>query len=155
MIVLGKVVEKSENGIIKTEILRQSACGGKCGSCGNSCGSKSYVMVKNDDNANVGDVVIIESSGKKVMVLSFSVFIVPLISIFILYKLFQNVISNENLTALLSFFGGVLIFIGVVLAFRKLKMPHSKLYYCKSTDTYIDNLKTLGGKEWWNLCLKI
>ena len=100
MIVLGKVVEIEENGIIKAEILRHSACGGKCGNCGNSCGSRSFIMVKNPDNADVGDVVIIHSSGKKVMLLSFIVFLVPLIAIFCLYRFFQNIISDADLLSI-------------------------------------------------------
>ena len=145
MIVLGKVVEIEENGIIKAEILRHSACGGKCGNCGNSCGSRSFIMVKNPDNADVGDVVIIHSSGKKVMLLSFIVFLVQLIAIFCLYRFFQNIISDENLTAFVSFLSGVAVFIAVILAFKKLKMPEARLYYCRSTDSYINNLETFGG----------
>lgn len=146
MVVLGKVVQDYKNGTVKAEILRVSACGGKCGSCGNSCGSKSYANVKNTDGATVGDVVMIESSGKKVLWLSFAVFIVPLIVIFCLYNIFiKN--SGEIFSSLVAFFGGVAVFLGIVVFFRRLKMPQSRLYYQREKDLYMIDSENSGGKE--------
>lgn len=144
MVVLGKVVEDCKNGIIRAEILRTSACGGKCGSCGNSCGSKSYVKVKNKDGATVGDVVMIESSGKKVLWFSFSVFMIPLIVICCLYNACINNFG-EILASLVAFFGGIAVFLGTVVFYRRLKMPESKLYYQKSKDLYMIDNENFGG----------
>lgn len=144
MTVLGRVVENYKNGIIKVEILRVSACGGKCGNCGNSCGSKSYVDVKNKDGATVGDIVMIQSSGNKVLLLSFAVFLVPIIVMCFLYNVLINNFG-EIFTSVTAFFCGVAVFLGIVVFFRRLKMPESKLYYCKSKDIYTYNSENYGG----------
>lgn len=136
MVVLGKVVEDYKNGIIKTEILRTSACGGKCGNCGNSCGSKSYVDVKNSDGATVGDVVMIESSKNRVLSLSFAVFLVPIIVICLVYNFLIKLYIEEIFASCVAFFGGIGVFLGIIIFFRRLKMPESRLYYCKSKDFY-------------------
>ena len=81
MEVLGRVTERISEDSVRVEILRTSACGGKCGECSTSCGSKSYIIAKNFDNAVKDDIVKIESDDKKVLILSFLVFIIPLLVI--------------------------------------------------------------------------
>ena len=127
MEVLGRVTERISDDSVKVEILRKSACGGKCGECSTSCGSKSYITAKNYDNAEKDDIVKIESDDKNVLILSFLVFIIPLLIIVFLYNILFS--YNEIIRASTAFICGVVVFIIIVLFFRKLKMPVSKIYY--------------------------
>ena len=138
MEVLGRVTQKLDENNIKVEILRASACGGKCGECGNSCGSKSYIVAKNYDNAKKDDVVKLESEDKKVLLLSFVVFIVPILVIVAIFNFGGIIVKNETLKALSAFFGGIVSFITTVVFFRRLKKPVSKLYYRHETSEYMD-----------------
>ncbi len=134
MEVLGRVVQRIDKNNIKVEILRTSACGGKCGECSNSCGSKSYITARNFDGADVGDVVKIESDDKKVLILSFAVFIIPILIIILLYNTIGVYIKNESLNALVSFLGGVFSFLAVIIIFRRLKTPVSKIHFSFNRD---------------------
>ncbi len=138
MEVLGRVMQKLDENNIRVEILRASACGGKCGECGSSCGSKSYIVVKNYDGAKKDDVVKIETSDKKVLALSFIVFIVPILVIVMLYNLGNYIVENETLKAVIAFFGGVISFIMTVIFFRRLKKPISRIYYRSETGKYMN-----------------
>ena len=137
MEVLGRVTQKLDENNIRVEILRASACGGKCGECGNSCGSKSYIVAKNFDGAKKDDVVIIKSEDKRVLLLSFLVFIVPILVIVAIFNFGDIIIKNETLKAVIAFFGGIASFIITVVFFRRLKKPVSKLYYRHETGEYI------------------
>lgn len=134
MEVLGRVTERVSDDSIKVEILRKSACGGKCGECNTSCGSKSYIIAKNYDNAMKDDIVKIESDDKKVLILSFLVFIIPLLVIVILYNFLF--LYSEIIRASTAFICGVVVFVIIVLFFRKLKMPVSKIYYSHNDGKY-------------------
>ncbi len=136
MEVLGRVKEKLDENNIKVEILRASACGGKCGECGNTCGSKSYIIVKNCDGAKKDDVVKIQSDDKKVLGLSFVVFIVPILIIVLFYSYGSYIIESETLKALFAFLGGVISFLIAVVFFRGLKKPVSKIYYSSENNEY-------------------
>jgi len=139
MEVLGRVVSRIDENNIRVEIARTSACGGKCGECTASCGSKSYIIAKNYDGAKKDDIVRIESEDKKVLFLSGLVFIVPIAVIVFVYSFFGVFLKNEALRALISFLGGVFSFVAIILFFRfykKLKAPVSRLYFSNEEKEY-------------------
>lgn len=123
MEVKGVVTEVYKNGTAKVMIERASACGGNCHNCLNSCGSKSEIFVKTHESVSVGDMVMVAEKSQKVLLISTSVFIIPLLSLIFIYNLTFNIYNNELLSSSVAFFGGILVFLIVVIIFRKLKMP--------------------------------
>ncbi len=134
MEVLGRVTESMNDNLIRVEILRASACGGKCGECSGSCGSKSYILAKNFDGAEKNDVVKIESDDKKVLFLSFAVFILPILVIVFLYNC--SFFNSEITNACVSFLGGIVCFLLMIVFFRRLKTPVSRVYYSSQNNEY-------------------
>ena len=123
MEVKGVVKEILKNNIAKVMIERKSACGGNCHDCLNTCNGKSEIFVKFTEELQIGDEVLITQRSQKVLLISIIVFLIPLISIITLYKLLGCYINNEEIVSLISLFGGVIIFLVVILYFKKLKMP--------------------------------
>ncbi len=122
MQVSGKVLKQTEPNRILVEIVRTSACGGDCHSCGNCGGSKSRIVAECSDVVSEGDTVLVSIPSKRYFLLSFLVFIVPLFVIVASYLLFRNFLG-ENGSSVAAFLTGVLSFVLIVLAGRKLKMP--------------------------------
>lgn len=123
MEVKGIVTELLKNNVAKVMIERASACGGNCHNCLNTCGSKSEIFAKYSETLEKGDEVIISERSNKVLMLSILVFMVPLISMIIIYKLCIGFINNEETSSLIALFGGIAVFLIFVLYFRRLKMP--------------------------------
>ncbi|OHW62612.1 SoxR reducing system protein RseC [Andreesenia angusta] len=76
----GRVV-KVEGEIAQISIIRASACGDSCASCGGEC-SPDEVTVgakTNGKDLRVGDIVEISGSTKKMLVSAFLAYLVPLI----------------------------------------------------------------------------
>lgn len=122
MEVSGTVLEKLENGRILVEIVRHSACGGNCHSCGSCGGTQSKIVAECTDSVSVGDRVLVSISTNRYFLLSFLVFLVPLCVIVAgyvgLHRFFSE--TSSSLGAVLL---GVISFVAIVLAMRKLKMP--------------------------------
>jgi positive regulator of sigma E activity len=123
MQVSGKVVEIYNNNTAKVEIIRNSMCGEHCSGCSGCSLTSSTIIVENSCNAQKNDEVLIITGKNRVLSLSFLTFILPLLSIVVFYKIMMNFALNENIVALLSFLGGIVVFIGITLYFKKLKMP--------------------------------
>ncbi len=122
MKVSGTVLEILENGRILVEIIRQSACGGNCHSCGNCGGTQSKIIAECTDVVAVGDRVLVSISTNRYFLLSFLVFLVPLCVIVAGYVGLHQFFS-ETSSSLGAVLLGVVSFVLIVLAMRKLKMP--------------------------------
>ena len=123
MEVKGTVTAILKNNIAKIMIERKSACGGNCHDSLNSCQGKSEIFVKHSESLKIGDEVLVSERSKKVLLISTLVFMLPLICMVIIYTLCSYYIKSEVIISLASLLGGILIFLIVVLYFRKLKMP--------------------------------
>lgn len=123
MQVSGKIVEIYGNNTAKVEIIRNSMCGDNCQGCSGCSLTSSTIIVENTCHAKINDEVFIITTKNKVLSLSFLTFILPLVSIVVFYKIMANFALNENIVAFLSFFGGIVVFIGIALYFKRLKMP--------------------------------
>lgn len=75
---VGIVEELYENNA-KVQIQRATSCGENCANCGGCKKTSSYANVTNDLGADVGDTVKIELETGKVLLVSFTVYILPLI----------------------------------------------------------------------------
>lgn len=77
----GVVVKVLSDGISEISIMRESACGDSCSSCGGDC-SLSEVTVKASNspkNLAIGDIVRIKGSTSKMILSAFIAYLVPLI----------------------------------------------------------------------------
>lgn len=119
----GKVVEIYNNNTAKVEIKRNSMCGDNCQSCSGCSLKSSTIIVENSCNAKKNDEIFVITGDNKVLTLSVLTFILPLVSIVVFYKILENFALNENVVALLSFLGGIVVFIGITQYFKRLKMP--------------------------------
>lgn len=126
MQVAGKVIERLDEKHILVEIIRTSACGGDCHSCGSCGGNQSRIVAQCTDYVKENEMVRITISDRRYFGLSFLVFILPLFVIIAFYVWLSSQYS-EGISAGLSFLLGVFFFVGIVLGMRKLKMPRATL----------------------------
>lgn len=107
------IVVKTDNNKARVAILRTSACGGGCDSCGGCETSEMFIDLPNTINAKVGDEVRVRSKASKIFFLSFLTYIIPLVilvgSIVLSYSYFKGA-GNDNYE-LLSFGVGLLSFV--------------------------------------------
>lgn len=122
MEVSGKVLERVNEKHIRVEIVRASACGGNCHSCGSCGGTQSKIIAECTDSVLPGDWVAVSIPSQKFFLLSFLVFVVPLVVIVAGYTLLSGILPETG-ASLAAFFSGVAAFVLIVLAFRRLKMP--------------------------------
>ncbi len=125
MEVTGSVLQLLDDRKILVQIQRSSACGGNCHSCGSCGGSVSQIVAICPESVEVGDRVLLETSTNRYFILSFLVFLVPLLVIVAGYLLLNGFFS-ENVSSLGAVVLGVLAFLAVVLSMRKLKIPKAK-----------------------------
>ncbi len=79
----GVVVSQNGN-IAEVAVVRVSACGSNCKSCGGSCNqSQVTVSAVTEQKLNKGDVVRLESSTSNMMLSVFAAYLVPLIFLMI------------------------------------------------------------------------
>lgn len=84
----GRVV-KTENGIAKVRVVRDTACGDSCASC-NLCSNRERIIVaKNPIDAKVGDFVVVSEASAKILFYAFCVYIIPMILITFGYMMYE------------------------------------------------------------------
>ena len=116
----GFVVSISSDSVV-IEVVRSSACGDKCGSCGGNCEKKVIkAEVKNRLDAKVGDYIEIEVADKSILKAAMLVYIMPLVLLFVgiwigyvVGNSLENI--NEELTAIVM---GI-IFMAISMLFLK------------------------------------
>ncbi len=123
---IGTVVQKLENQRILVEIKRASACGGNCHSCGSCSAGTSQIVAEGEKEIKVGDRVVLETSKNRYFLLSFLVFVCPLCIIFAVY-LMLSCFCPETVASLAAVLAGILAFVMIVIALRKLKLPKATL----------------------------
>lgn len=109
----------------EVEIIRSSACGENCSSCGLCPGMTARIYAVNDINAAVGDEVIINMSDKNVLGAAFLVYIVPLITLIIGYFLGYTVFGSDGFAVLTGFILMAITFILLICTDRKLKRKYT------------------------------
>lgn len=75
---IGKVISSDYDQAL-VQVIRQSACGGNCGSCGTSCSSGILLSVSNSIDAKQGELVIIESETPQILKGAALFYIFPLL----------------------------------------------------------------------------
>lgn len=89
------IVRNISNGKAEVEINRISGCGGGCKTCG-GCNTPSHtLLLKNDVNANVGDVVKVKGETKNLLKYTAIVYLFPL-SMLLVGLFTSNIILKNN-----------------------------------------------------------
>ena len=122
MKVTGTVTKRLNEKSILVKVIRSSACGGDCHTCGMCHGGEADIIAECTDWVQEGDEVLVTIPNKRYFSISFAVFFVPLIVILLAFLLCNQYLS-EALSALISVSAGVLVFVAITLLFRRLKKP--------------------------------
>ena len=103
----------------EVEVLRGTACGDSCESCG-VChyASKIRVEARNDIGADLGDRVEIEATTSRILGAAVLVYVVPFVLFFIGYAIAAALSLGEGMRMALSFAAFALGFVIVVLVGR-------------------------------------
>ncbi len=122
MKVAGTVVERLNEKNILVKVIRSSACGGNCHTCGICHGGEADIIAECTDWVQEGDEVLVTIPNRRYFSISFVVFFVPLAVMIAAFWLCHRYLA-EALSALISISAGVLVFVMIALLFRKLKIP--------------------------------
>ncbi len=122
MKVTGTVTKRLNEKSILVKVIRSSACGGDCHTCGMCHGGEADIIAECTDLVNEGDEVLVSIPNSKYFSISFAVFFIPLLVIILTFWLCEKSLS-EALSALISVSAGVLVFVAITLLFRRLKKP--------------------------------
>ena len=122
--VVTKIIDKSTAEI---SVLRGTACGGNCSSCGGTCNYKNQIntLARNKIAAAVGDKVTVESRTSQVLGAALLVYILPLVLFFVGYTISVLLSLDEMpsiIVSLACFFLGIF---GVVLSQRATRKKRS------------------------------
>ena len=122
MKVIGTVTRRLNEKNILVKVIRSSACGGDCHTCGMCHGGEADIIAECTDFVREGDEVLVSIPNSKYFSISFAVFFIPLFVIILAFWLCEKSLS-EALSALISVSAGVLVFVAIALLFRRLKKP--------------------------------
>ena len=122
MKVTGTVVTRLDEKRIRLKVVRSSACGGDCHSCGMCHGGEANIIAECTDWVQEGDQVLVTIPNQRYFSISFAVFFIPLAVIILAFWLCNGYLP-EAVSALISVSVGILVFVMIALLFRKLKIP--------------------------------
>ncbi len=104
-------VISADNKTALVQLMRASACGENCASCGGCKGTHHTAKVTNSIGAQTGQKVKVEMEGKSLIFISFLAYIVPLLALFLGYGISYFIWYNEILSDLLGIFFLLLSFV--------------------------------------------
>jgi len=105
------------NGFAEVQVSRKTACGhdcSECMGCTQVITGETVVQVKNELNAALGDVVLIESQSSKILTAAMIVYILPFLLFFVGYFLFGG--SSSQTEGTMPVIGGLLGFLLGILS---------------------------------------
>lgn len=104
------IISETKGDYAIVSIRRSTACGENCKSCGLCSEKNSEVEAKNTINAKKGDIVVLELGDQKIITAAFLVYILPIISFFIGYGVFNYYINSIPFSALFGILFSVVTF---------------------------------------------
>ncbi|MBO5407894.1 MAG: SoxR reducing system RseC family protein [Clostridia bacterium] len=122
MKVTGTVLKRLNEKNILIKVIRSSACGGNCHTCGMCQGGEADIIAECSEPVQEGDKVLVTIPNKRFFSISFAVFFLPL-AVMIVAFWFCNRYYAEAVSALMAFLAGVLFFVGITVWFRRLQIP--------------------------------
>lgn len=116
------VVESIDGNYVNVRIKRESACGGNCADCSASCQSGGQIVrAVNKAGADVGNKVVMRMDTKKVLAAAFMVYILPIVSLFVVYGVVFSITADEIMSTVFSIISMCLFFTFMHIADKKLK----------------------------------
>jgi sigma-E factor negative regulatory protein RseC len=112
-------------------VLRGTACGGNCSSCGGTCNYKNQIntLALNKIAAAVGDKVTVESRTSKVLGAAVLVYILPLVLFFVGYTISILLSLDETPSIIISL---VCFFLGIFgVVFSQRSSRHKRNITCE------------------------
>lgn len=116
------IVEEVRGNTATVKIIRSSACGENCASCGLCQNKEMLAEAKNTANAAAGDTVIIETADNRVMGAAFLAYILPLIAMLAGY--FLGAVKSETAGIIASFIFLAAAFAAVILTDKKRRQKY-------------------------------
>lgn len=116
------------NGLAEVQVRRQTACGHDCADCAGCTQvitGETVVLVKNDMDARLGDVVLIESQTSKVLKAAMVVYLLPFLLFFVGYFAIGSIFSQAE--GAIPVIGGVFGFLlGILIAIGRDRLEKKK-----------------------------
>lgn len=110
-------VISSTGTMAEISVIRESACGGNCASCG-GCNARTVVSAKNTIEAKVGDKVEMEMASSKVLYTAFIVYALPLLLLIVFYFVGAALSGSEGI-GIASGFIVMAISYAIIIKFSK------------------------------------
>ena len=131
------IVEECNDGMAKVKVLRSSACGDSCASCGMCANKETVIEARNDCGAHKGDRVLLNMSSGKVLNAAFLAYIVPVILLVLGCVAGDYIFGGETAGILCGFALMIVSFIVMHLLDKRLRSR-----YCPSISGIIRTLQT-------------
>lgn len=78
------IVVSQKNNVVEVEVVRVSACGDNCSSCGGGCNTSGVIVSATTDTKLVpGDIVVIEASSSTILLSTAIAYLIPLVLLLI------------------------------------------------------------------------
>ena len=119
------IIQECTGRTAKVMIIRSSACGDNCASCGMCPGRETVIEARNECGAQKGDSVIINMSGGRVLRAAFLVYIVPIIFLVLGCVLGNYIFGTETAGIICGFALTALSLFTIHLFDKKLKPKYS------------------------------
>lgn len=119
------IVKKLNTHTAEVEIVRSSACGDSCASCGLCAGQNAVVEAENTIGAKAGDTVVMDMADKKVLYAAFLVYIVPIIALIAGYFAGAALFNGEAAGVAAGFIAMALAFSVIILTDRRRKKRYT------------------------------
>lgn len=113
------IVEEIIGKNARVRVIKKSACGENCASCGGCVPSERTLEAKNSIGAEAGDRVILELAGERVLSAAALVYILPLAVFIAVYFLCMNKIAAESARIVLSTLAAAAVLVSVYFYQRK------------------------------------
>ncbi len=127
------VVVSSTNSTALIQVVRTSACGSNCNTCGGSCPKENIIISATHDIVlNKGDIVNVESDTKTVLAYTSLIYIIPLFLMFLGLVISYQIFNLSEISAFL---------IGLALLFLSYFIIHLYAKDKKITFSVFDVIK--------------
>jgi sigma-E factor negative regulatory protein RseC len=115
----GIVIKNNDDDKVTVKVFKDSACS-HCSGCSDGSKFAHEYTFNCKDNLEEGDTVNFEIADSKIMKISFLIYILPVLLLFLMYYLAGFISQVEGVRVLASFAGIVLYFLIIYIIDRKL-----------------------------------
>lgn len=118
MEIIGRIVENCEKDkTAQVAIVRSTACGHSCASCGACTGREHQIIASNPDNYETGRVVYVKVDDKAPLMMAFVVYMLPILAV-IIFCMIIGLIWGKSYVWI-GFVAGIVPWIVLLLTMNK------------------------------------